>query len=253
MSKIKILKKIDSEEYSKIKCNAKSSSTKRLKLDVEDFGFCIKHELSEKEQKRWEEIQEWMEVNVWGRVYDTPPQEEYSEQDILSGKVIPTPEKEFVIPEPKKMPEDMEKDRKRLNKKIYKDFAYAEPGRYEETMEIAKKFNKTLDTPIPKGARIYYDYPLSCIVVAEITEEITETKDFIEAFCDGYREIYKLEEESSTKKAMPLCEENPEISLMNRNTTDGCFGIWGHDIGDLVLEDVRFYEGGKHIFLGIGS
>ena len=248
MAKIKILKKISSEEYSEIKHNAKTSSIKRLRIGVEDFGFCIKHELSDKDQKRWNEIQEWMETNVWGKTYDLPIQEEPEATSNISEDSEP-----IVIPSLPKMPEDMEKDQKKLRNKIYKDFAYAEPGRFKETMEIAKKFNKTLDTPIPKGARIYYDYPLSCVVVAEITEEITETKDFIEAFCEGYREIYRLEEDSSTKEAMPICEENPESSLINRNTTDGCFGIWGHDIGDLVLEEVRFYEGGKHIFLGIGS
>ena len=245
MSKIKILEKITQEEYNKVYAQARS--TEPLGLKIEDFGFCIKYKLTEEEQIRWNEIRKWREENIWKKKTTEP--EDEPEGKANEGETT----KSGVVSDPPEMPRDMEEDFQRLQKKVYKDFAFAEPGNLEKTMKQAKKFNKTLDTSIPKGARIYYTYPLSCIVVAEITKEITETKDFIEAFCVGYQEIYKKEEETSTKKAMPLSEEDPDSSLINRNKTDGCYGIWGHSIEDLVLEAVWFFGGGKYIFLSIGS
>ena len=242
MGNIKILKKLTNEEYSEIKKEFKLSETSPLRISLQDLGFCIKNELNEKDQKRWDEIQAWMEDNVWGKAAEKA--EEGTEGEENSGSIVI---------KSAEMPEDMEKDRKKLRKKIYSNFKFIAPGYMEETMEWAKNHNSDLYKPIPKGARLYYTYPLSCVVVAETTDEITTSADFVEAFCEGYQEIYRLEEDSSTKKAMPICEENPESSLMNRNSTDGCFGIWGHDIGDLVLEVIKFWDGGKHITFEIGS
>jgi len=41
--------------------------------------------------------------------------------------------------------------------------------------------------------------------------------------------------------------------LINRPTTQGCYGIWGHDIGDLVIEGVSYNPDTKHISMFIGS
>ena len=244
MGYIKIVEKITDEKKFKKLLKGWENQTK-LDLDVEDLGFCIKHKLSKKDQERWDEIQKWKEENIWSKK-KAMSFEEFKEI-VESGEMPP------VVDESPKMPDDMEADEEALSDKIYKDFHFAAPGYFKETMKIAKKNSRELPTPIPKGARIYYDYPLSCIVVGEITEDLTTSDQFIEAFCEGYIEIYKLEEESSKKEAMSLKDENPNCHLINRNRTDGCFGIWGHHIGDLVLEGVNFYSGGKHITLSIGS
>ena len=223
------------EDYEVIHQNFIKKGT--LDITLPDLGFCIKHELTGEDKERMEEIIEWKEENIWSKKRELDEDEVYGAVGIVT----------------QSLPMDMALDQRRLDKIIYKDFKFAAPGYFEETMEFARSHDQELKVHIPKGARIYYDYPMSCVVVGEITEELTRSSQFIEAFCEGYQEIYRLEEESSKKEAMPLCEENPECSLINRNRTDGCFGIWGHDIGDLVLEDIHFYDGGKHITLVIGS
>jgi hypothetical protein len=67
-----------------------------------------------------------------------------------------------------------------------------------------------------------------------------------------YKEAYILEQGTSKKQAMPLCEEDSNCNLLNRNRTNGLIGIWGHDICDLVIESITLYEGNL-IRVGIGS
>ena len=220
MSNIKVLKKITDKEFSKL---LKTWEGKELDTSIEDLGFCIKAELSAEELKELEEIHQ--------KIHDLCG-EEHSMScckgiETINGIEVP---KEWT-------------DRKNeLMSKQYSSFEYAQPGYVEDTMKIAKEHDAPLE--IPKGSKMYYSYPLSCVVVVEITKDLKTTSEFIEAFCDGYNEIYTLEEESTKKKAMPIYEEDPSRPLVNRNATDGCFGIWGHDIGDLVLEDITFYKDG---------
>lgn len=54
-----------------------------------------------------------------------------------------------------------------------------------------------------------------------------------------YHEIYKSEEETAKTKTIPL--EKRE-GLINRNETDGKYGVWGHDIGDLDLSGIEVYQ-----------
>lgn len=234
---IKILKKITDEEFEKIYKSCKNKPA--LDITLQDLGFCIKHKLSDEEQARLDEIKAYKEK-----------EQEKQKTDNLKKELK---EGQMYVCRPVKLPEDMERDSDALWDKIYADFKYAKPGYLDRTMEWAESHNTKLKEPIKKGSRIYYDYPLSCVVVAEITEDLTESAQFIKAFCDGYQEIYNLEEDSSSIEAKRICDENPEVGLINRNQTDGCFGIWGHVIKDLVLEGVDFCDSGKHIFLTIGS
>jgi len=55
----------------------------------------------------------------------------------------------------------------------------------------------------------------------------------------AYLKIYGEEERSATIKTIPI--ENRGTSL-NRNQTDGVYGIWGHDITDLVLGEALVYK-----------
>lgn len=68
-----------------------------------------------------------------------------------------------------------------------------------------------------------------------------------------YLDIYKAEERSAKTKTIPV--EKRE-GLINRNETDGMYGIWGHDIGDLDLSSLQVYKtknGKITILLGIES
>lgn len=110
------------------------------------------------------------------------------------------------------------------------------------------KYNKKLGTTVSK---IIITYPLS--QNAEINISGVETlNDLLKDVVESYQKIYQMENESSPKKAMIMCEEFPECSLINRNRTDGMFGIWGHTIEDLAIHTIYIYKDGS-IKVGVDS
>ena len=78
-------------------------------------------------------------------------------------------------------------------------------------------------------------------------------KQLILEISKKYNEIYNEEEKSAKVKTIPIDKRE---GLINRNQTDGKYGIWGHDIGDLDLSTIEIYktkEGKINIVLGIES
>lgn len=96
------------------------------------------------------------------------------------------------------------------------------------------------------------DYPLSVEVPFKVPLSFFIT-DMVDIICEEYREIYHKEEETSTKKAMTMDEEFPGCGMLNRNFTDGCYGIWGHELGDLYIERLELDTESKELILCVGS
>lgn len=222
MSDIKVVEKITEDEFRNLYMGEK------IDLGVEDFGFCLKGELTDEEEKELSEIEKKIE-DLCGKMHTLRR------------------DGENVIINDISVPKELSKRQEELEDKIYSKFEYAAPGYMDETMKIAKENDR--DIHIPKGSRMYYDYPLSCVVVVEIQRDLEKSSEFIKAFCEGYQEIYALEKDSSKIK------EGNIPGMLNRVTTNGCFGIWGHGIGDLVLEEVYVYKDGDiyRIEFSIGS
>jgi len=81
------------------------------------------------------------------------------------------------------------------------------------------------------------DYPLKSSFEFKFTKKNGFTrKELAELICKTYHEIYKQEDETSKTKVIPLKERKQTI---NRNRTNGKYGIWGHDIDDLALDSVE--------------
>lgn len=59
------------------------------------------------------------------------------------------------------------------------------------------------------------------------------------ARCKAYYKMYEEEEATATIKTIPL---EKRTTMYNRNETNGKYGIWGHDIADLVLSEIHIYE-----------
>lgn len=53
-----------------------------------------------------------------------------------------------------------------------------------------------------------------------------------------YKFVYTEEEKTATVKTLPV--EQREI--LNRNTTNGKYGIWGHDLTDLDLSEIHVHK-----------
>jgi hypothetical protein len=66
--------------------------------------------------------------------------------------------------------------------------------------------------------------------------------ELVKAVCEEYANVYEAEEATSTTKPLPPAERTIGTSR-NRNRTDGVYGIWGHDLDDLVLTAARWTRG----------
>ncbi|WP_290699123.1 hypothetical protein [Lacinutrix sp.] len=94
---------------------------------------------------------------------------------------------------------------------------------------------------------IIIDYPLNIPIKIELKSNNSNgftRKDLAFQISTQYIRVYKEEEESAKTKTVPLEERK---GLINRNQTDGKYGIWGHDIDDLDLSAivVRKSENGE--------
>lgn len=93
---------------------------------------------------------------------------------------------------------------------------------------------------------IIIDYPLNkptSFVLSNSKNGFTK-KDLILEISKKYHEIFTVEETTATTKTIP---PDKRKGIMNRNETDGNYGIWGHDIEDLDLGSIEVYksESGK--------
>ncbi len=86
---------------------------------------------------------------------------------------------------------------------------------------------------------VIIDYPVSSICKFELNSERGFTRaQLINEISRHYYQLYSEEEKTTTTKTVPL--KNRKI--YNRNQTNGKYGIWGHDIGDLVLDQIDVYK-----------
>jgi len=93
---------------------------------------------------------------------------------------------------------------------------------------------------------IVFDYPLSRSVNLSFTNPSGFTRnDFYRCIYDGYTFIYSEEEaDAGDPGHIP--------GMLNRAPSEGRYGIWGHDMGDLVIERVEHIGDGFYR-LSIGS
>lgn len=107
---------------------------------------------------------------------------------------------------------------------------------------------------IDKSITLIIDYPLDNPATFDLTSENGFSKKLlIQKISEKYHEIYIKEEYSASIKTTPMGERK---GLINRNKTNGEYGIWGHDLSDLYLTYIEVYKNQKgkiHIILGIES
>lgn len=126
------------------------------------------------------------------------------------------------------------------------------PEEFKNYIDRNKVFLR--EEAVTNETQIVIDYPLQddflfplrpatstlykgCVSVGEIIDRIYEL----------YHEIYN--EENSTTTVTP----GNIPGMLNRNTTNGKYGIWGHDLSDLVLTSVEFNAKDNIISLCVDS
>ena len=84
-------------------------------------------------------------------------------------------------------------------------------------------------------ADLFLCYPFKVVVKEEI--KFDSLHKLISEIRRVYREIYHKENKTKTK----IVKNNAKCA--NRGVSDGDFGIWGHDIYDLVIESIKIVNG----------
>ncbi len=104
------------------------------------------------------------------------------------------------------------------------------------------------------SVKIIIDYPLTNQYEFTITSNNGfSRKQLLLEINLHYFKLYEEEEKSATVKTIPI---DKRTTMYNRNQTNGKYGIWGHDIADLVLSGIDVYKtstGQIILMLGIES
>lgn len=104
--------------------------------------------------------------------------------------------------------------------------------------------DKSVKVEINYPLRKPFKFPITC---QRSGSGITR-RQLIDNICKIYKKIYS-EEEKTTKTTIG----SHHIFKLNRNETDGKYGIWGHHIEDLAIEKITYYPDIKLVGLSIGS
>jgi hypothetical protein len=125
---------------------------------------------------------------------------------------------------------------------VFKDriipwISIADPGKEIDSLidanEVVTQFTR---------ATLIIDYPLTNKATFELTTEGKgfTRKQLILLISQKYHEVYDEEEATATIKTVPADKRG---QLLNRNKTNGKYGIYGHDITDLDLDWVEVTQG----------
>lgn len=121
-------------------------------------------------------------------------------------------------------------------------------GHIETISEITEEQSKKL--LIASDFKGYFDtfngivnitYPLNVNVQVKI-KDCFSIGALMWQIAQAYKIIYDEENISTEVKEIPLEERT---GLINRNSTNGKYGIWGHDIGDLSLAAIHIHKNGN--------
>lgn len=125
---------------------------------------------------------------------------------------------------------------------------------WSENREAFNLYNpKEIVIPQQK-INIVFRYPFEKEFVFEFKANTSEgfTKEYlIDCICNQYEKMYKEENEATPPTSME--ERMKRGGLVNRESTEGPYGIWGHDIEDLYLEGIEYNEKTNTVHLFIGS
>jgi hypothetical protein len=87
---------------------------------------------------------------------------------------------------------------------------------------------------------VIIDYPLTKEFRFKLSSDTGFTRErLVKEISQAYYKLYEEEENSATIKTIPA---DKRTMVYNRNQTNGKYGIWGHDIADLVLANILVYK-----------
>lgn len=91
-----------------------------------------------------------------------------------------------------------------------------------------------------KKITVVIDYPLTNSYTFNLNSSNGFTSgQLVKEISKNYHHVYEEEEATANIKTIPAGSRK---HLANRNQTDGKYGIWGHDMAQLTLTDIKAYK-----------
>lgn len=125
-------------------------------------------------------------------------------------------------------------------------------GAYEDTIGERDMFAPGV---MPAEFSFLLDYPMDNAALVHVSggpEEGFSVAKLLEIIREAYEGIYLSEEGGDPA---PTSQQFGEVVILNRPQTEGIFGIWGHGIADLAVEEIDIYrlDNGRYtmdVFIG---
>lgn len=120
-------------------------------------------------------------------------------------------------------------------------------------VDLLNLINKEKIVIFEKKITIIIDYPLTNEYKFDLSSDKGFTREMLlTEISKHYYKLYEEEENSAAIKTVPMDKR----TMYNRNQTNGKYGIWGHDISDLVLSYIEVYKNDREeiiLVLGVDS
>lgn len=114
------------------------------------------------------------------------------------------------------------------------------PIRLDDASHAVAQLDRPDEVVIPhQYANLILSFPLSTPATLAITAPIPygfTRAELVRTICDEYDSVFDIEEATANTKTLPI-----ELRKgIGRNRTDGLYGIWGHDLSELVVTAVHW-------------
>lgn len=126
------------------------------------------------------------------------------------------------------------------NKKDYEDGFIPWASIEKPKDDISNLYDKDEVVIKETSIKIILDYPVTTKYEFTLLSDKGFTRQqLLLEISHHYYKLYEEEEKSATIKTIPI---EKRTTMYNRNQTNGKYGIWGHDIADLVLSEILVYQ-----------
>ena len=133
---------------------------------------------------------------------------------------------------------------KTANLKDYPDGLIPFASIEKASTEIPNLVNRDQVVIHDTGINIIIDYPLTNPYTFHLSSATGFTPaTLLKAISKHYYLLYAEEEKTATVKTLPMSKRK----IANRNQTNCNYGVWGHDIRDLVLDEAIVYRNDKGV------
>lgn len=135
-----------------------------------------------------------------------------------------------------------------------KFWLYIAPGsRVPSVLDFENK--EVRDNLINPDEVVINDEKITMVITYPLSVDVSITLEKRGGFTrlDVFKNIYKAYKLIYEEEEKVVGDPGSYDNLYNRKKSEGKYGIWGHYLGDLVIESVSYDSKKKELFMFIGS